>query len=130
MMEPRLKFKKKLGRSTDGGGLGPKIFKIPVILLWHGSTALDGVQLLTRILRAKSIRPRTCLDKSSGRYTQTNSAGGFEQVQCGCQLGVLDRVHIGATLRIRLNRRFRRIGLMLHYFEHLLVFQRKAVAVG
>jgi len=28
MMEPHLKFKKKLGWSTDGGGLGLNFFKI------------------------------------------------------------------------------------------------------
>ena len=28
MMEPHLKFKKNVGRSTDGGGSGLKFFKI------------------------------------------------------------------------------------------------------
>jgi len=40
---------------------------------------LGGVQIPTHegaIFRVKTGQPRTCLDMSSGRYTQSDSAGG------------------------------------------------------
>jgi len=41
------------------------------VIRWESRSPWEGA-----ILRAKSSRPRTCLDMYSGRYTQSDSAGG------------------------------------------------------
>jgi len=56
------------------------------------------------VLEGGSGPPRIDADMFGGRYTQSDSAGAAS-VWYRCRLGcILDRVHIGTTWQIRLNR--------------------------
>jgi len=78
------------------------------MLTWMGprNHILDKVFIATRERQfwgRKGTSPRharTCPALDTLKATQQGAA----PVRCGCRLGVLDGVHIGATWRIRLNR--------------------------
>jgi len=48
-------------------------------------------------LGAKRGKPKTYLDMSSGRYQSDSAEGSIDKVRMSIRVGVLDRVHIGAT---------------------------------